>query len=247
MKLKINYLTYLYLLLVLISGLFKNAVALIIIIVFHELGHIIIIKLLKYPIKEINIYPFGGIILIDKVINTKISHDILIGMGGILGELILWIIMLFIKPYLTPYFYSLVVNYNIAIIILNSMPIYPFDGYHVINNVINYCFSFEKSYQISLLINLISNIAAIILFIKYHYLNIPFLFILFYSLAILINQRKVILSKFYMERLYYDFYYRKTNYLKYNHKKYLKREVLSYYISNNHILNEKDIIRKKGA
>lgn len=247
MKLKINYLTYIYLLLALLSGLFKNAVALIIIIIFHELGHVIIIKLLKYPIISINIYPFGGVINIDKVINTKISHDLLIGIGGFIGQISLFILILMFKSYFTTYFYHLLMYYNMIILLLNMLVVYPFDGYHLLNYLLSYFFSFEKAYYISLIINLIQGLFIINIFIKYNTINIPLLLLLIYGIIILIKEQKNTFNKFYMERLYYNFYYRKTNYLKHNNKKYLKREILSFYLKNNKVLNEKDIIRKKAA
>ncbi len=245
MKLKINYLTYLYLILALLSGLFKSVVTLIIVIIFHELGHIVMIKLLKYPINSITIYPFGGIIQIDKLINSKISHDLLIGIGGILGQTILLFFTIILKHNISFYYYQLLINYNLTIIFLNLFLIYPLDGYHLMNYLLNYVFSFEIAYHISLLLNTINVILIFILLIKYRYLNIPIIFICFYSLLALIKVKSDILHRFYLERLYHRFYYRKINYLKYNHKKYLKREILSFYQNNHQIFNEIEIICKK--
>ena len=70
--------TYFLILSFLITGLIKNIILIYFIVLFHELGHLFIIKLLGYKIIKVDIYPSGGVTKIDKKINTKISHDLLI-------------------------------------------------------------------------------------------------------------------------------------------------------------------------
>ena len=76
----INISTYILILSFLVTGLIKNIILIYFIVLFHELGHIFIIKILGYKILRVDIYPSGGVTRIDKPINTKLSHDMLIAL-----------------------------------------------------------------------------------------------------------------------------------------------------------------------
>ena len=64
-KWQINYFTYFYFFLAFLCGYFKNSCFIFLIVIIHELGHILTIKLFKYQIISITLYPFGGITKID--------------------------------------------------------------------------------------------------------------------------------------------------------------------------------------
>ena len=81
--LKFNSLTLYFLLISLLSGYIKYSLYSLFIVLFHELGHIFIIKLLGYKISMIEIFPFGGICKINKKLNDSIIKDILIALFGI--------------------------------------------------------------------------------------------------------------------------------------------------------------------
>ena len=82
--------TYFLILSFLFTGLIKNIILIYIIVIFHELGHIFIIKLLGYKVLKVNIYPSGGVTEIDKKINTKITHDLLIASFGVIFQIFLY-------------------------------------------------------------------------------------------------------------------------------------------------------------
>ena len=240
MKFKVSYLTYIYLLLMLLSGLFKELLAFIVIIIFHELGHLIIIRLLGYKAISITLYPFGGSIKINKPINSNIHHDLFISGAGIFNQLIL---LLIINQFKSSYFIDLIKYHNYLIIFINLIPIYPLDGYKMLNSLLNYVFSYYYSYWISLLIEIIS----LFLIIKCQsvYQN-PLVIMGIISILYLIKNYKLIINNFYLERLYYQFPYYKIKYLTKLNKKYFHIGIKYYYLNNGITWNEKDIITKKG-
>ena len=91
-KIKINYYTYLFILLCFLCGYMKNIFIIFSICLIHELGHTFFIKLFGYKIVSIELLPFGGYTKIDKMINTSINKDIIISLGGILFQFILSIL-----------------------------------------------------------------------------------------------------------------------------------------------------------
>ena len=60
-----------------LSGDFKRVVLTFIIIILHETGHIIFLKYFQVPITKLTIYPFGGLIKTNKLINFNGTEDLI--------------------------------------------------------------------------------------------------------------------------------------------------------------------------
>ena len=82
-----------------LAGDFKRVVLTFIIIILHESGHIIFLKYFQVPITKLTIYPFGGLIKTNKLINFSPLKELLISIGGILNQLILYLIFYFLYKY----------------------------------------------------------------------------------------------------------------------------------------------------
>lgn len=203
---KINFYTYLFLLLSLLAGVFREIIFVYIIILIHELGHLIIMKYYKINIKKINVYPYGCLIDSDMLINTNSLKVLIISSGGILIQLLLFIIVfvIFKLGIIGLYFYTLFNKINFSIIVFNLLPIYPLDGFKLLNSILELLFSFRKSMDISIIINIL----FIFLFIIYlymfkisNYIIITFLLVSFINY---IKNIKYVLNKFYLERIIYN-------------------------------------------
>ena len=143
---KVNALTLYFLLLLFLCGFIKIGLIIFFIVIFHELGHVFFIKLFKYKIIDITIYPFGGIIKTDKDINTPPNKELLISSGGIIAQIILFIIIYFLPiSILTK---EILYKYNLSIMIFNVLPIIPLDGSIILNAILNKFFSFKVSYHL---------------------------------------------------------------------------------------------------
>ena len=68
---KINPVTYFLLLSILLCGYFNYFVVIFVILFFHEIGHMMMIKLFNEKIKKIEILPFGAIIKMDMQANIS--------------------------------------------------------------------------------------------------------------------------------------------------------------------------------
>lgn len=96
-------------------------------IILHELGHLFFIKLFKQKAGKLNITIFGGQLecYIGNISNIKI---LLINLGGIMMNLFI----IYFARFFSGYYYQVVLNYNYLLIIFNLLPIYPLDGYRII-------------------------------------------------------------------------------------------------------------------
>jgi Zn-dependent protease len=118
-------------------GLIAAFITLNILIIIHELGHALIIKLLKYKVVSIDIHFAGGKCIYEEVYYE--IHDILISWGGILMQILLLLLSIIIAIILSKYkfflnnkviesiFYILIII-NFMTIIFNLCPIPNLDG-----------------------------------------------------------------------------------------------------------------------
>lgn len=242
-KVKINYYTYYFLILCFLCGLIKNVLILFMIVIIHEIGHVTMAKLFKYKIEKIEIFPFGGITTINKLINSSILKDILIAISGVLFQYTTVLLITNIYDFMSNTL-EIINYYNKTILIFNLLPIIPLDGSKIVEALFNKIFSYKISYYLTIIISII----FILLFINYNVLfslnNYLIVGILIYNTFKYYKDFKYMFNKFLLERIMYDLPYKKIVNNTKNIKE-LKKERLHYFKTNNKYINEKEKISKK--
>lgn len=245
-KIKVHYLTYFFILMACLTGMFKNFIVLAFIIIIHELGHIIIIKYFKYEIIEVLFLPFGGQTKITKDLNSPLKEEFLISISGVLFQLFIsfFIYAFFDAGYINMYDYLIFKNYSLAIIVFNLLPIIPLDGSYIFKSILEYIISYKKAYFINIIISLI----FLLLFLSYNYLyglnNYLICSFLLYKIIIEIKNFKFQYNRFLLERYLKKFRMRKIKILNYNEIHKMQKERKHYFLFQNKFLNEKDRLHK---
>lgn len=208
-KISIDDSLYLFILCGLLGGYIKETVILFIIVIMHEIGHVIFFRLFNIEIDKIVIYPSGGMCYVNKKINIRILYDVMINIGGILMQVVLFFVVYYLwkNRFIVDTTYKLFNMYNIGIMLFNLLPIVPLDGSKLLLNI--YCKLF--SFRISYLLMIITSIIFFILFILFNILiginSLVILLFLLYQMFLIVKNYKYILNKFYLERMIYDNYY----------------------------------------
>ena len=206
---KINIFTYIFLILSMLSGYGREMLIVYFILIVHELGHYILFKYYNINVNKITLYPYGGMIDNNMLINTNSKKVLIISLGGIFIQIVLYLIiyLLFKIGFIEYNFYKMFFKYNLYIILFNLIPIYPLDGFKILNSFFELVLSFKLSLKISIIFNFI----FIILFFLYLYIfNVNNYVIVIFLLCNLINyikSIKYIINKFYLERMIYDIKY----------------------------------------
>ena len=238
--------TYFLILSFLFTGLIKNIILIYFIVLFHELGHIFITKMLGYKNIRVDIYPYGGVTKISKKINTKINHDLLIAIFGVVFQLILYLLFYFLYSFsiIRSNTYELFFTYNTIILLFNLLPIIPLDGYQFLRCIWETLFPYKKAFYISLIISIIS----IFFFITYNkifslnnYLIITFLI---YKIIYEYKNFKYQHNRFLLERYLNDFPYHKIKNEKEIDLSLLKKDTYHYFKGNNTYISEKKLLKK---
>jgi stage IV sporulation protein FB len=208
-KIRIDNTLYLLILVALLSGYIKRTFIILLIVLVHELGHVFFFVLFNVEIESVVIYPFGGVTKVNKRIHERIYRDVLISLGGILFQLVLYVIfaLLFVNGFIVKSTFEMFKTSNLSIILFNLLPIIPLDGSKLLFSLCTKFFSFKRS----LLLQKVIGSFFLICFIFYTFNNglgdvitACFLFIQLFSLF---KENKYILNKFYLERVLYDNYY----------------------------------------
>jgi len=245
-KFKINLCTYFLILIALCSGFFKNILLILTIVIFHEFGHVCFLKHFEYEIETIEIFPFGGITKVNKPINTPLKKELLIALGGVLFQVILFFVFFFLsqKGYLRENTFQLFQAYNKIILIFNLLPIIPLDGSILLHSLLEYLFPYQKAY----LYYLIFSSVALLLFITFHTLeslnNYMILSFLLFKGYESFKKRKYLQNKFYLERYLYEFPYTKIQSHPYPKLANLKKDTLHFFWQNDRYLHEKEFLKR---
>lgn len=215
-NIKFHYTFYIIAFSFIITGYFKYLIIFTSIILIHELGHIITIKILKYNIDKITIYPFGGLIKRNDLINSNIKKEILISISGfILQSIYFYIIyVLFKLNYINNKTFELFKLYNTNILLLNILPIIPLDGCQLLNNILNIFMSYKKSLIYSVYISLITLIIILINLNKFNYCYVMLLGVIIINIYNYYKNIDYLFNKFLLERHLYKLGFKKVKIIK---------------------------------
>lgn len=232
---KVDGWTLYFLFICFLCGYIKVALMIFIIVVIHELGHLFFIKLLRYKVLEVKIYPFGGITKVDKDINTPIGHELLIALGGVLAQVVLYGVMFSEMSYLDK---ELFWKYNTSILLFNMLPIIPLDGSKILECVLNRMWSFKVSYKVNLVVSLISLVLFVGFNYKYSLNNYMVVVFLVFKMYKYLMDEKFIYNRFLLERYLNNYRFRRIDTRKGN-LNILKKDVYQYFLEDDRVVSEK--------
>ena len=229
MKVKIDNLTYIFLLVSFLSGYFEYMFLLLLIIFIHESGHYFFSKLIKFKYSEIVIYPFGGITRYQEDLNINSNKELFVLLGGITFQLLFCYLIkeLFDYNYITAHVFSIIKKINYCLISFNFMPVLPLDGGRLLNIILDKIFAYKLSYIISIIVS----ICFIIYFFISHLTIFGIILTIFLikSIYVEITNIEYKYNKFLLERYLNDYNFNKIRFI--NNINKFKRDF--YHMVNN--------------
>jgi stage IV sporulation protein FB len=222
--LKVNFFFYILFLVSIFTGYFKTFITITLITIFHELGHIIIALLLNVKIEKIVIVPFGLITIFNKKINIPIIFDFLL---TIMGPFFQFLLFFVIKD-------ENILNINYSLLLFNLMPIIPLDGSKLLHLILEKLFSIKVSYNLTILISIITLISLL----KYNLTILIIVIIYLFNTYKFLKDKNVYFNKFLLERYLYNYNFKITKINNINNFKKYKKHII-----NNQF--EKDYLKEK--
>lgn len=215
MKINIHPLSTFILLGILLCGYFNYFLIISIILICHDLGHLILMKIFNVKIIDIQILPFGSMINTNIKYNLSSTKLFLISIGGILVQLVLYLVFYLLLKFniISNLSYQIFLTYNKLIIIFNILPIIPLDGSKILLSFLERVFPYKISLKILNYISLLS----ILLFIFFNEMNLNLLLIgafLLFKTYTEIFEHSFIFNKFLLERYLYEIKYKRVKNIK---------------------------------
>ena len=239
---KINFVTIYFLLILFLCGYLKIGLIIFLIVIIHELGHVFFALLFHYKILNITIYPFGGITKINKDLNTPIYKELLIASGGVIFQLILFLIINYLP--LSIYFKSNFIKYNFSILFFNLLPIIPLDGSVILNSFLNMIFSYKKSYYIYFIISVIGIFLYLFTNIWFSLNNYLIISLFIIKTIYAWKNYKFLLNRFLLERYINKYEYKFIN-TKEGNLDILKIDTYQYFKENGKIVSEMTKLKER--
>lgn len=217
-------------------GYFRFLIYFMVLIIVHELGHILISLLFKWNIDKIIILPFGGLTKYNEMINRPLIEEFLIAISGIIFQFLFYLL---VKDFIDYKYFSFI---NYFIILFNLIPIYPLDGSKILNIFFNIITSFKNSLSLTIIISYIFIIIFSLLFFNINKIIAFVLIFLMLEVNKLYKERKELFNKFLLERYLNEFKFKKKKTI--NNVDKMKKDYRHLFYIDGRYLTENYFLKK---
>ena len=104
-----------------LTGYFANLLVFTSLIVIHELGHLCSSLILGFKVDKVIIYPYGGMIKYNDLINKNINDELVLAISGIIFQSFYYVIIgyLYQLGYIREYIFNLFTLYHYSMLFFN--------------------------------------------------------------------------------------------------------------------------------
>ena len=143
MRIKINMSFILFLFISLYLGYWQHMSIIFISVLAHELGHGIMAKALGANVIEVQLFPFGGIAIMENIAKYGGCKELIVAISGPIISMMVGLIFLIYKNVFA--LGELAYRYNSALFLFNLLPVLPLDGGRVVRNILLYRTSYKRA------------------------------------------------------------------------------------------------------
>lgn len=222
----------------LLTGHIKDFCLFMSIILFHELGHILLGIFFKWKIEKIIVLPFGGLTIFQEYINRPIWEEFLVCIAGPVFQIVYY---LFISKFID------ITYIHYSLLIFNLLPIIPLDGSKIFNLLLNKLLPFHLSHIMTTIIsfNLIFGIILWIICLKWDLLLFLTICLLMIKTIEQLKSTNYIFNRFILERYIKEINIKKIKKIKGLNLKKMYRDYKHIFVVNKNYYTEREIIKKR--
>jgi stage IV sporulation protein FB len=135
-----------------IIGYVSEILILFLFVLIHEFCHIILARVYKLKVKNIELFPFGGVARIDNLDYVGTSKEIVITIAGPLFNLLAAMLLFFLTVWgISVPYQDYIINVNLTLGIFNLLPGMPLDGGRILRALLCYFIGFKKAAKASII------------------------------------------------------------------------------------------------
>ncbi|GFZ86103.1 stage IV sporulation protein FB [Paenibacillus marchantiophytorum] len=147
-----------------LTGYFLEAVTLFGIVLVHELGHLAAANGLGWRVKEVQLLPFGGVLVVDELGTAPTWEELVVSLAGPIQHV--WMIVLaLLMKWLgvgVDTWWDYFIQANLMIGLFNLIPVMPLDGGKVLQSLLGYLMPYHTTILYTVWISMMLSLAIIV-------------------------------------------------------------------------------------
>ncbi|WP_409341652.1 M50 family metallopeptidase [Paenibacillus sp. MBLB4367] len=147
----------------LLSGHFVEMLTLFSIVLVHELGHMAAARGFGWRVKEVQLLPFGGVVVVEESGNLPAREEMLVALAGPLQNV--WMIAFAFGMKMVGWpeteWWDYFIKCNAMIALFNLLPVSPLDGGKVMQALLSYAMSYHRTLLCCTVISLFMSVVMI--------------------------------------------------------------------------------------
>ncbi|MFD2116471.1 M50 family metallopeptidase [Paenibacillus yanchengensis] len=123
-----------------VSGFFAEMITLFVLVLIHELGHVVAARYFGWTVKEVKLLPFGGVAEVEEAHGTTAREEMIIAAAGPLQNVWMGLIAYGLGEFslVDEAWAHYLLQANLLIGLFNMLPIYPLDGGKIVQALFSY-------------------------------------------------------------------------------------------------------------
>lgn len=139
------------------TGYFAELLTLFIIVLVHELGHIVVARNMGWTIREVKLLPFGGVAEVEEAGGISAKDEALVAIAGPLQNVWMGLLAWGLGAWgiWDAAWSDYVAQANLMIALFNLLPIHPLDGGKLLQALLSYAFNYYRMLQLTARVSLL--------------------------------------------------------------------------------------------
>lgn len=146
------------------TGYFAELLTLFIIVLVHELGHVVAARSFGWTIREVKLLPFGGVAEVEEAGGISAKEEAFVALAGPLQNVWMGLLAWGLGAWgvWDAAWSDYIAQANLMIALFNLLPIYPLDGGKLMQALLSYVLNYYKMLQLTARISLLFSALMII-------------------------------------------------------------------------------------
>ncbi|KRE36701.1 M50 family metallopeptidase [Paenibacillus sp. Soil724D2] len=148
-----------------ITGYFLEAITLFGIVLVHELGHLAAANGFGWRVREVQLLPFGGVLIVDELGTAPTREELIVSLAGPLQHVWMILVALLMKwvDVGASSWWDYFIEANLMIGLFNLIPVMPLDGGKVMQSLLGYLLSYHNTILYTAWISMILSLVIIVI------------------------------------------------------------------------------------
>ncbi|MBP1966045.1 M50 family metallopeptidase [Paenibacillus aceris] len=148
-----------------LTGYFLEAITLFGIVLVHELGHLAAASGFGWRVREVQLLPFGGVLVVDELGSMPTWEELVVALAGPLQHV--WLILLaLLMKWIgagSSNWWDYFIEANLMIALFNLLPVMPLDGGKIMQSLLGYLLSYHNTILYTVWISMFLSLAIIVM------------------------------------------------------------------------------------